>query len=469
MTSFAYFSKNHAADMVDASPYFTTATPNHAAATAPQPKTRQSEAKVSESDETTVSASVSGIENLASTWPRVWDWNLDRLVEQPVRDKNNTSGKAVEVFEEQHEHEMLDTMEDEYDVPEATMCQKNWEDDFLDGTQFNAGGEAKSVGHQNVKAAAEQARECMKRKPAGLPSQEPTGTASTPWGTWSCQKLLTQLSRLAIESLESRSKVSKKAAEDLPSTQWLGSGNSSFSGTWSWLDGGPTQFDPPATQRRNGDLGRRDKTAFDERYHAVREGRDPGIYECPYMLAKQIEGVPNKYKSFLDKQEAIHFLDHESKDCQWRGFCCPQSPQDDDIQWSDEQKKVIEAVINGQNVCYLGPGGTGKSSVLREFVKALREAGQKVWVLAPTGLAALQVHGVTLDSYAGWTPETRKKSMERVMTEAVEGLSGVRIRQTDVLVIDEISMVSSITFDRLNAVCQGATGKHNEAFGGMQV
>ena len=61
--------------------------------------------------------------------------------------------------------------------------------------------------------------------------------------------------------------------------------------------------------------------------------------------------------------------------------------------------------MKGRNVFYTGSAGCGKSIVLRSFVARLKERGSRVCIIAPTSKAALEVGGVTLYSYAGWTPD----------------------------------------------------------------
>jgi hypothetical protein len=66
-----------------------------------------------------------------------------------------------------------------------------------------------------------------------------------------------------------------------------------------------------------------------------------------------------------------------------------------------EQQRVIDLVTKGRNVFYTGCAGTGKSLVLRELIKQLldkKEYNGKVFVTAPTGMAACNVAGQTLHS-----------------------------------------------------------------------
>jgi ATP-dependent DNA helicase PIF1 len=63
-----------------------------------------------------------------------------------------------------------------------------------------------------------------------------------------------------------------------------------------------------------------------------------------------------------------------------------------------------------------------------------------VYVIAPTGRAALDVGGTTLYRYAGWVVGDTKLSLERLERKAMRETVRERFRSTKVLVIDEISM-----------------------------
>lgn len=73
---------------------------------------------------------------------------------------------------------------------------------------------------------------------------------------------------------------------------------------------------------------------------------------------------------------------------------------------SDEQRAVQEAVVDGgKSIFFTGSAGTGKSVLMREIIKALRNKysrePDRVAVTASTGLAACNIEGVTLHSFAG--------------------------------------------------------------------
>ncbi|KAK6843625.1 hypothetical protein PG987_004485 [Apiospora arundinis] len=138
-----------------------------------------------------------------------------------------------------------------------------------------------------------------------------------------------------------------------------------------------------------------------------------------------------------------------------------------------EQAALVDLICSGRNVFYTGSAGCGKSTVLKAFTKRLRDMGKKVHVVAPTGRAALQVNGSTTWTYAGWTPDSHKKSLQELRNNAHGKFVWKRFKKTDVLVIDEISMVENLHFERLNKILQHALYNPNlsvqKAFGGIQI
>ena len=60
------------------------------------------------------------------------------------------------------------------------------------------------------------------------------------------------------------------------------------------------------------------------------------------------------------------------------------------------QAVAYDAIINKQNVFLTGEAGTGKSYVLQQVMQAFDDKGINYYVTAPTGIAALNVNGITL-------------------------------------------------------------------------
>lgn len=73
-----------------------------------------------------------------------------------------------------------------------------------------------------------------------------------------------------------------------------------------------------------------------------------------------------------------------------------------EVKLSPEQQQVLATVQLGQNVFFTGSAGTGKSILLREIIRWCRGPGnRRTAVTASTGIAAINVGGSTLHSWAG--------------------------------------------------------------------
>ena len=75
----------------------------------------------------------------------------------------------------------------------------------------------------------------------------------------------------------------------------------------------------------------------------------------------------------------------------------------DEVDLSEEQKSVMQLVLDGSSLFFTGNAGTGKSTLLRSMIKALkfRHGDESVAVTASTGAAATLLSGTTIHSFSG--------------------------------------------------------------------
>jgi len=147
---------------------------------------------------------------------------------------------------------------------------------------------------------------------------------------------------------------------------------------------------------------------------------------------------------------------------------------------SEEQMKVLKCVIEGHSVFITGVAGTGKSFLLECIIQTLSNVyNKKVVVTASTGISAVNIGGATIHSFAG----IRTKDNGDIDTKTA-WKNDKEWNKTDVLIIDEISMIDAQYFDHLSNIAteircfmQLATNraprdiaiKQLPAFGGIQV
>jgi len=117
-----------------------------------------------------------------------------------------------------------------------------------------------------------------------------------------------------------------------------------------------------------------------------------------------------------------------------------------------------------ENIYITGDAGTGKSTLLKYF---LENTDKKVAVLAPTGMAAINVGGETIHSFCRFNTDPGWKLIEEGKIHKLR--DSKRIKSINTLIIDEISMVRSDMLDCLDKFFRLNKEKPRIPFGGVQV
>ncbi|NCN99720.1 AAA family ATPase [Candidatus Falkowbacteria bacterium] len=131
------------------------------------------------------------------------------------------------------------------------------------------------------------------------------------------------------------------------------------------------------------------------------------------------------------------------------------------------QKEALAILKAGHNVLLTGPAGSGKTFLLNQFIKYLKEKNIVVAVTASTGIAATHLGGRTIHSWAGIGIHDYLSSRE-IHALTKRSYLKKQFDKTSVLIIDEVSMLHAHRLDMIDAVCQEF--KNNELpFGGIQV
>ncbi|OAT13046.1 mitochondrial DNA helicase [Blastomyces gilchristii SLH14081] len=149
-----------------------------------------------------------------------------------------------------------------------------------------------------------------------------------------------------------------------------------------------------------------------------------------------------------------------------------RAPKVASIFLSEEQKRVVEAIVkDGKSIFFTGSAGTGKSVLMREIIRQLRlrykREPDRVAVTASTGLAACNIEGVTLHSFAG-IGLGKEPVADLVKKVKRNQKNRTRWLRTKVLIIDEISMVDGDLFDKLEEIARKIRN-NGRPFGGIQL
>lgn len=136
--------------------------------------------------------------------------------------------------------------------------------------------------------------------------------------------------------------------------------------------------------------------------------------------------------------------------------------------------------LTGENVFLTGKAGTGKTTFLKKIKSGTLK---KTLVTAPTGIAALNAGGVTLHSqfqlpFGGFIPEHGELRVSgdikfETMTSLIRhshigGQKFKTIREAELLIIDEVSMLRADLLDAINCMVQNVR-RNKKPFGGIQV
>jgi ATP-dependent exoDNAse (exonuclease V) alpha subunit len=132
------------------------------------------------------------------------------------------------------------------------------------------------------------------------------------------------------------------------------------------------------------------------------------------------------------------------------------------IDLNPEFKKALRLMKNSKkNLFITGKAGSGKSTLLDYFRD---HTNQKIVVLAPTGVAALNVRGQTIHSFFGFSPKITPKDAAKAVFFGNQEL----FQSLDALVIDEVSMVRADLLDCMDIYLQKILN-NTKPFGGLKI
>lgn len=177
-------------------------------------------------------------------------------------------------------------------------------------------------------------------------------------------------------------------------------------------------------------------------------------------MKRDIDGkvvVVPKVEEDEEEEETVHLEENEEEE------------EEETEGFSKSQQRALRLVKEGHNVFITGSAGTGKSFLIKEIINTMEDIGLVTVLTASTGIAAWNIGGITLHSFAGIGLGQMKLKVAMGMLnkpqkkEKLEDWKSVRV-----LIIDEVSMIQVKFLKKLNAIAK-LVRKSPLPFGGIQV
>lgn len=124
------------------------------------------------------------------------------------------------------------------------------------------------------------------------------------------------------------------------------------------------------------------------------------------------------------------------------------------MELTTEQQKAKNLILNGANVFLSGDAGTGKSYILKQVINTLPT--NTTVVCAPTGVAAVNIHGITIHRLLELNPD---KDIINLHPEHVPK----KMEKIKTVIVDEISMCRSDLFIWLSETLKLAENKYKHS------
>jgi ATP-dependent exoDNAse (exonuclease V) alpha subunit len=165
-------------------------------------------------------------------------------------------------------------------------------------------------------------------------------------------------------------------------------------------------------------------------------------------IEKNIVVPKNNNKSFNEAINGLKFLKHK-----------------DSEKLSEKQQQAFDLINKGENILMTAPAGYGKSFVIEKV--ASKYSSFKIGITSTTGTSAILIGGSTLHSFLGIGLGTADVS-QLYLNIKKNSYMNRRWKELDILIIDEVSMLSPVLFDKIEHLAR-VIRKNENPFGGIQL
>lgn len=137
---------------------------------------------------------------------------------------------------------------------------------------------------------------------------------------------------------------------------------------------------------------------------------------------------------------------------------------------NNQQEEIFDKYLKGENIFITGPGGTGKTYLIKAIVEHAKNSNKSYQVCALTGCAAilLQCGATTLHGFSGigLASGTISQVVDRVVKNRYKKPNWAK---TELLIVDEVSMLSLKIFTIIDLIAKRVKQQRDKPFGGMQI
>lgn len=173
--------------------------------------------------------------------------------------------------------------------------------------------------------------------------------------------------------------------------------------------------------------------------------------------AEAVKKIEQARREKLMKLQEDPYIGYDSIDAALADYKC------------SSQTEVLARMLNRENLFISGPAGSGKTTIVNRFIEMIDaeyNGNFEVSVTASTGIAASLIGGQTIHSWSGMGIDTEPFSTKKIPPQMWSRKNA--LKYTDVLIIDEVSMLPAYLFEKLDAILKHFR-RNKKPFGGVQL